>query len=78
MTDRNINIPKVGHIIITGPTQIGKTIVMDRIEKALKKEFGAIVYSDDLDLERKGNDYDTLQAFEKRMVKETTWILKEQ
>mgnify|MGYP000259416924 CR=1 FL=1 len=36
MAELKIKVPNVAHIVITGPAQCGKSIVMDRIEKALK------------------------------------------
>jgi predicted AAA+ superfamily ATPase len=78
MAELKIKVPNVAHIVITGPTQCGKSIVMDRIEKALKAEFGANVVSEDLRIERNGNDYDDLAQWQTDMVKNTTWVLSEQ
>ncbi|MBN58767.1 hypothetical protein [Thalassolituus sp. UBA3500] len=78
MAELKIKVPDVAHIVITGPTSCGKSIVMDRIEKALKAEFGANVVSEDLRIERNGNDYDDLDQWQKDMVKKTTWVLSEQ
>lgn len=78
MAELKIKVPNVAHVVITGPTQCGKSIVMDRIEKALKAEFGANVVSDDLRIERNGNNYDELDQWQKDMVKKTTWVLSEQ
>ena len=77
MTELKIKVPDVAHIVITGPTQCGKSIVMDRIEKALRAEFGANVVSEDLRIERNGNNYDQLERWQKDMIKKTTWILSE-
>ena len=33
-----IKVPEVASITITGPTQCGKSIIMDRIKKMLEKE----------------------------------------
>ena len=77
MSEIKIKIPNVAHIIITGPTQCGKSIVMDRIEKALKAEFGANVVSEDLRIERNGNNLDQLADWQKKMVTDTTWVLIE-
>ena len=78
MAELKIKVPDVAHIVITGPTSCGKSIVMDRIEKALKAEFGANVVSEDLRIERNGNDYGDLDQWQKDMVKKTTWVLSEQ
>jgi len=43
------------------PTQCGKSIVMDTIEKALKAKFGANVVSEDMRIERNASDYESLQ-----------------
>ena len=72
-----VTVPNIGHIVVTGPTQCGKTIIMDRIEKALKKEFGANVISPDLDAERNGSNLEALDDWEKEMVGKTTWVLSE-
>jgi predicted AAA+ superfamily ATPase len=77
MPEINIKVPNVAHIIVTGPTQCGKSIVMDRIEKALRAEFGANVVSEDLRIERNGNNYDDLADWQKKMVKNTIWLLSE-
>ncbi len=77
MAELKIKVPNVAHVVITGPTQCGKSIVMDRIEKALRAEFGANVVSEDLRIERNGNDYDELSDWQKDMVKKTTWVLSE-
>lgn len=78
MAELKIKVPNVAHIVITGPASCGKSIVMDRIEKALKAEFGANVVSEDLRIERNGNDYDDLAQWQTDMVKNTTWVLSEQ
>lgn len=77
MAKVEINIPNVAHIVVTGPTQCGKSIVMDKIEKLLRNEFGANVVSEDLRIERNGNDYDHLDEWQKDMVGKTTWVLIE-
>jgi len=77
MPELKIKVPNVAHIVVTGPTQCGKSIVMDRIEKAIKSEFGANVVSEDLRIERNGNDYDQLADWQKKMVAETTWVMSE-
>jgi len=77
MAELKIKVPNVAHIVVTGPTQCGKSIVMDRIEKALKAEFGANVVSEDLRIERNGNDYEQLDDWQKKMVAQTTWVLSE-
>jgi len=78
MAELKVKVPDVAHIVITGPIQCGKSIVMDRIEKALRAEFGANVVSEDLRIERNGNDYDKLADWQRDMVKKTTWVLSEQ
>jgi len=77
MSELKIKVPNVAHIIVTGPVQCGKSIVMDRIERAIRAEFGANVVSEDLRIERNGNDYDELADWQKEMVKKTTWVLSE-
>jgi len=77
MAELKINIPDVAHIVVTGPTQCGKSIVMDRIEKMLKADFGATVISRDLAKERELGNMDELADWEVKMVKDATWILYE-
>ena len=77
MAELKIKIPNVAHIVVTGPTQCGKSIVMDRIEKVLRAEFGANVVCEDLLSERSVNDYDQLDDWEKKMVAQTTWVMSE-
>jgi predicted AAA+ superfamily ATPase len=77
MAELKIKVPNVAHIVITGTTQCGKSIVMDRIEKALRTEFGANVVSEDLRIERNGNNYENLDGWQKDLVKKTTWVLSE-
>lgn len=78
MAELKVNVPPVAHIIVTGPTQCGKSIVMDRLEKLLRDEFGACVVSEDLRIERNGIEYDELANWQKDIVKRTTWVLIEQ
>ena len=77
MAEIKIKVPNVAHIVVTGPTQCGKSIVMDRIEKAVRAEFGANVVSEDLRIERNVNDYDNLDDWQSKMVTQTTWVLSE-
>jgi len=77
MKEIKIKVPDVAHIVISGPTQCGKSIVMNTIEKALKAEFGANVVSEDLRIERNSNDYESMEDWQKNMVAKTTWVLSE-
>lgn len=77
MSKLEVDVPNVAHIIVTGPTQCGKSIVMDRIEKALFTEFGSNVVSNDLRVERNGNNLDQLEQWQKDMVASTTWVISE-
>ena len=43
----------------------------------LEEEFGVVVHSPDLEVERNGHDLDNIQDWEKEMVRQTRWILKE-
>ncbi|MBN22499.1 MAG: hypothetical protein CL678_14540 [Bdellovibrionaceae bacterium] len=72
-----VDIPSVAHIIVTGGMQCGKSIILDRIEKAIRAEFGDITVSSDLDQVRAGQDLDNLEQWEIDMVKETKWFLHE-
>ena len=77
MAELKIKVPNVAHIVVTGPTQCGKSIVMDRIEKALRAEFEANVVSEDLRIERNSSDYTQLDDWQKKMVAQTTWVMSE-
>jgi ABC-type polar amino acid transport system ATPase subunit len=72
-----ITVPDVAHVVVSGPTQCGKSIVLARIERMLHEEFGAHTISHDLDAERRAGDLDDPKDWEKRMVKQTTWVLTE-
>ena len=77
MNTLEIKVPAVAYIIVAGPTQCGKSIVMDRIEKLLKAEFGALVVSEDLQTERNNADYDNLEDWQNAIVSNTVWVLSE-
>lgn len=69
-------IPNIAHIVITGPTQCGKSIVLERISQILRDEFGAWI----INLEGQKNappDLDKLQPWELDTVRKTTWVLSE-
>jgi len=55
MKSRNVTIkvPEVACITVTGPTQCGRSIVIDRIKKMLEAEFGADVVSKDWEEEHR-------------------------
>ena len=77
MKEIKIKVPDVAHIVSSGPTQCGNSIVMDTIEKALKAKFGANVVSEDMRIERNASDYESLQDWQKKMVAKTTWVMSE-
>lgn len=71
-----INVPNIAHVIVTGPTQCGKSIVLERIAQVLRDEFDAGL----VNLEGQKNcppELDKLQSWERDLVKKTTWILSE-
>lgn len=72
-----ISKPDVATITISGPTQCGKSIVMDFIARALEKEYGITVVSEDLESVRNSEDFTDLDEWQVKMVKDTTWHLKE-
>ena len=74
----NVDIPNVASIVITGPCGCGKSVIMDRIEKMIKQEFGALVVSKDLEIERNGNDLTNLESWEKERIGKTIWTISEQ
>jgi ABC-type sugar transport system ATPase subunit len=71
-----INVPNIAHVVVTGPTQCGKSIVLERIAQVLRDEFGAGM----VNLEAQKNappELDKLQSWERDMVRKTTWVLSE-
>lgn len=79
MKSRNVTIkvPEVACITVTGPTQCGKSIVIDRIKKMLEAEFGAAVISKDWEEERRLSNMDDLADWEIKMVGDTIWCIQE-
>lgn len=72
-----IDVPQVACITVTGPTQCGKSIVIDRIKNMLEQEFGATVVSKDWKDERRLANYESLEDWEIKMVSGTIWNLSE-
>lgn len=72
-----VDVPEVASITVTGPTQCGKSIVIDRIKKMLEAEFGAAVVSRDWEEERRLGSMDELDAWEKEMVAGVIWHISE-
>ncbi|MCK7542920.1 hypothetical protein MLC59_01885 [Marinobacter bryozoorum] len=72
-----IKVPEVACITVTGPTQCGKSIVIDRIKKMLEAEFGAAVISKDWEKERQLSNMDELADWEINMVGDTIWFIQE-
>lgn len=71
-----INVPNIAHVVITGPVQCGKSIVLERIAQVLRDEFGAGL----VNLEAQKNappELDKLKSWERDMVRKTTWVLSE-
>ena len=72
-----IEVPNVAHVVVTGPTQCGKSLVLARIERMLREELGAQTVSRDLELERNLSRPDTPANWELKLAAETTWVLSE-
>lgn len=72
-----IRVPEVACITVTGPTQCGKSIVIDRIKRMLESELGAVVVSRDWEKERQLGSMDKLDDWEARLVKDTIWCIQE-
>ena len=77
MAKIEISIPDVAQIVITGPVQCGKSVVLARIEKMLREEFRANTVSADLSAERRVGSPDNPADWESKMVGKTAWILSE-
>lgn len=76
MANIKITIPNIAHVVVIGPTQCGKSIILERISQVLRDEFGAGV----VNLEAQKNappELEKLQQWERDMVRKTTWILSE-
>lgn len=72
-----IEVPNLAHVIVTGPTQCGKSLVLARIERVLREEFGAQTLSRDLEKERNLGTPDDPADWELKMAAKTTWVLSE-
>lgn len=73
-----VNVPNIATIAVAGPTQCGKSIVMNRVKEVLEKEFGAsVVLNDNLQAEANISIDKPLEDWEKKMVKDTVWVLAE-
>lgn len=72
-----IHVPDVAHVVVTGPTQCGKSLVLARIERVLREEFGAQTVSRDLEQERRIASPDSPADWELKMAAKTTWVLSE-
>lgn len=67
----------VATVVVTGPTQCGKSVVLARIDRVLREEFGAQTVSKDLEQERNIGNPDNPADFELQLVSKTTWVLSE-
>lgn len=77
MAKIEIEVPNVAHVVVTGPPQCGKSLVLARIERVLREEFGAQTVSRDLEQERNLGNPDTPADWELKMAAKTTWVLSE-
>jgi hypothetical protein len=66
------NVPDVAHVIVVGPTQCGKSLLLARIREVLR-EFGAVVAPNDTEVVAT----QTAPQWERRLVRDTTWVLRE-
>jgi Flp pilus assembly CpaF family ATPase len=73
----NIKTPELCTITISGGTQTGKSIMLDAISKLIESNFNGIVVCPQLDKELRMNDYSSLAKWQKDMVANTVWYLKE-
>lgn len=77
MSKIQIEVPDVAHVIVSCPMQCGKSLVLARIERVLREEFGAQTVSRDLEQERNLGNPDTPADWELKMAAKTTWVLSE-
>lgn len=69
---------KVCQIIVSGPTQTGKTIVLHRIANMMEKEFGVkILPCDEMVEDDAGVKLKKLEDWQRDMVSTQTWVAAE-
>lgn len=76
MNRKQIKTPDVCQIIISGPTQCGKSIASAAIRDVMRERFGAEVVIIDKDAQSipEGEEHD---GWERRMVGDTVWVISE-
>lgn len=77
MAKIEIEVPNVAHVIVSGPTQCGKSLVLACIERILREEFGAQTVSRVLEQERNIGTPCKPAGWELKSVEKTTWVLSE-
>lgn len=77
MAKITVQIPDIAQVVVTGPVQSGKSIVLARIEKMLREEFGAATVSRDLDIEKRLSDTDNPPNWAVASIGRTMWVLSE-
>lgn len=76
MNRKEIKLPDVCQIIISGPTQCGKSIASAAIRDALKERFGAEVVIIDKDAQGIEQNAEA-EGWERRMAGSTVWVVSE-
>lgn len=67
-----VNIPDVAQVIVTGPTQCGKSIIAERIRQVLSDEFGATAVVAQPDPASGG-----CAEWERKIIRDTLWVVSE-
>lgn len=76
MSKIEVSTPNVANIVVVGPTQCGKSIVLEKIARMLKDEFGATLVN--IEAEKNGHEeIDNLRDWQTSLVRNTVWILSE-
>lgn len=65
------NVPDVAHVIVVGPVGCGKSLLLARIREVIR-EFGATVAPSSVEVPTQ-----TAPDWERRLVRDTTWVLRE-
>lgn len=72
-----VEVPDVAYVVVVGSVQCGKSVLLARIERLLRDEFGANTVSRTLDQERRLSNPDFPAVWETDVVGKTLWVLSE-
>src|SRR3546814_15145649 len=72
-----IAVPDVAHVVVTGPMQCGNSLVLARLDRVLRGEFGPHTVCRDLAQERRRGCPDNTAYWALKMAAKTTRPLSE-